>query len=235
MRIAVFSDIHGNYYAFKEVLKKADQEGVEHILILGDIVGYYYSPQKILKSLSQWSIDIIKGNHENILESLVLDPSLSESVRLKYGSGHNEALKKLTQNQLNYLFNLPHSKSVIIDGISFQMNHGTPWNQNEYLYPDADIKKMNQCNSKDHDFVLMGHTHYSFTYKCNDSILINPGSVGQSREEGGYAYWALVDTKDKSYCINKTKYNTKLLVEEVNCVDPEISYNLNILLRNNNE
>ena len=65
--------------------------------------------------------------------------------------------------------------------------------------------------------------------------MINPGSVGQSREEGGYAYWALVDTKDKSYCINKTKYNTKLLVEEVNCVDPEISYNLNILLRNNNE
>ena len=31
MRIAVFSDIHGNYYAFKEVLKKADQEGVKHI------------------------------------------------------------------------------------------------------------------------------------------------------------------------------------------------------------
>ena len=65
--------------------------------------------------------------------------------------------------------------------------------------------------------------------------MINPGSVGQSREEGGYANWALVDTKDKSYFINKTKYNTKSLIEEVNCIDPEISYNLKILSRDKNE
>ena len=34
MKVAVISDIHGNYDALVEVLKKAKIEGVEHLLIL---------------------------------------------------------------------------------------------------------------------------------------------------------------------------------------------------------
>ena len=86
MKVAVLSDIHGNYDAFKEVLKKAEQEGVKHLLILGDIVGYYYSPQKILKSLSDWSFDMIKGNHEDILGSLISNPSLNSMSFLRCSS-----------------------------------------------------------------------------------------------------------------------------------------------------
>ncbi len=59
MKIAVISDIHGNYDALVAVLKKAKTEGVEHLLVLGDIVGYYYHPDKILKALSEWSFDMI--------------------------------------------------------------------------------------------------------------------------------------------------------------------------------
>ena len=119
MKVAVLSDIHGNYDAFKEVLKKAEQEGVKHLLILGDIVGYYYSPQKILKSLSDWSFDMIKGNHEDILGSLILNPSLRESIRLKYGSGHHYAINKLDNKTIKSLISLPSKKTVIIEGVSF--------------------------------------------------------------------------------------------------------------------
>ena len=107
MKIAVISDIHGNCDALVEVLKKAKKEKVEHLLILGDIVGYYYHPDKILELLSEWSFDMIKGNHENILEDLIANPSLSETIRLKYGSGHQEAINKLTSRQLDFLGGLP--------------------------------------------------------------------------------------------------------------------------------
>ena len=36
MKIAVISDIHGNYDALVAVLEKAKTEGVEHLLVLGD-------------------------------------------------------------------------------------------------------------------------------------------------------------------------------------------------------
>ena len=82
MKVAVISDIHGNFDALVVVLEKAKSENVTHLLILGDIVGYYYHPEKIMDLLSQWSFDIIKGNHEKILEDLMIDSSLNES----YGS-----------------------------------------------------------------------------------------------------------------------------------------------------
>ena len=62
-------------------------------MILGDIVGYYYHPDKILELLSEWSCDMIKGNHEQILEDLIVRSMLDESIRLKYGSGHKEAIE----------------------------------------------------------------------------------------------------------------------------------------------
>lgn len=231
MKIAIISDIHGNYDALVAVLKKAKTEGVEHLLVLGDIVGYYYHPDKILKALSDWSFDMIKGNHENILANLYDDSSLSESIQIKYGSGHKKALEKLDEKTLSFLFCLPSKKTVIIDNLSFELNHGTPWDAEEYLYPDAPKVKILRCNSSQHDFVLMGHTHYSFTYQCKHSIIINPGSVGQSRENGGFAYWSLVDTKDKSYKLIKTPYDCSDLLEEIKIIDSKNIYLSKILNR----
>ena len=119
MKIAVISDIHGNYDALVEVLKKAKKEKIEHLLILGDIVGYYYHPDKILDLLSDWNFDMIKGNHENILEDLIANPLLGETTRLKYGSGHNEAINKLTDKQLDFLKGLPETKSVQFDEVLY--------------------------------------------------------------------------------------------------------------------
>mgnify|MGYP001188504222 FL=1 len=118
MKIAVISDIHGNYDALVAVLKKAKMEGVQHLLVLGDIVGYYYHPDKILEALSEWSFDIVKGNHEYILEGLIANPSLGESIRLKYGRGHQAAIDKLSSQQLDFLRDLPETKSVQFDDTS---------------------------------------------------------------------------------------------------------------------
>jgi predicted phosphodiesterase len=65
--------------------------------------------------------------------------------------------------------------------------HGAPWDNNQYLYPDSTAQLLNQCNDPDANFVLIGHSHYSFGCKTRDSILLNAGSVGQSRKNGGIA------------------------------------------------
>ena len=231
MKIGIISDVHGNYDALTEVLNKAKKEGVQYLLLLGDIVGYYYHPDKIFNALADWNFDMIKGNHENILENLYSDPSISESIRLKYGSGHKKALEKLDEKTLSFLFCLPSKKTILIDKVSFELNHGTPWNPDEYLYPDSSKEKINRCDSKDYDFVLMGHTHYAFSYKCEHSIIINPGSVGQSREKGGVAYWSIVDTKDKSYELIKTPYDNSELLKEIKIIDSDNKYLSDILKR----
>lgn len=231
MKVGIISDIHGNHYALAEVLKAAAKQGVEKLLFLGDIVGYYYHPEKCLKMLSDWPHEIIKGNHEEILQDLYNNKIDSETVKGKYGSAHNLALNNLDEKTLKWLFNLPIQKSVTIDGISFQMNHGSPWSIDEYIYPDAPVEKLDECNSDDHDFVLIGHTHYQFSFQCKKSMLINCGSVGQSRQKGGIANWAIADTKDKSIEMKATPYDTSELLNEIQKIDPDFDYLSKVLTR----
>ena len=232
MKIAVISDIHGNYDALVEVLKKAKKEKVEHLLVLGDIVGYYYHPDKILNLLSDWSFDMIKGNHENILEDLIANPSLGETTRLKYGSGHNEAINKLTNQQLGFLSSLPETKSVQFDEVSILMCHGSPWSNDFYIYPDCENETLLKCDSKEHDFVLIGHSHYAFAIKNANSILINPGSIGQSRQTGGMAGWAIINTINRCFQLLTTEYNVENLVSEVQEKDSDVDYLSAVLKRN---
>jgi putative phosphoesterase len=232
MKIAIISDIHGNYDALFQVLEKAKKEGVEHLLVLGDIVGYYYHPDKILQALSEWSCDIIKGNHEQILENLIENPSLGESIRLKYGSGHQEAVAKLSANQLDFLKNLPETKSVEFSGISLLMSHGSPWSNDFYIYPDCTADIVKKCDSKTHDFVLIGHSHYAFAIKNSHSILINPGSVGQSRQTGSKASWCIINTENGCFQMFSTDYNAKVLLSEIAEKDADIEYLTKVLRRN---
>ena len=232
MKIAVISDIHGNYDALVAVLKKAKNEGVEHLLVLGDIVGYYYHPDKILNALSQWSCDIIKGNHEHILEDLIANPLLGDAIRLKYGSGHKDAIEKLSSQQLDFLRDLPETKSVQFDETSLLMSHGSPWSNDYYIYPDCENDIILKCDSETHDFVLIGHSHYAFAVKNKNSVLINPGSVGQSRQTGGKASWCIINTENGCFQMLSTDYSVAKLIQEISEKDSEIEYLTKVLIRN---
>ncbi len=231
MIIAVISDIHGNHYALNQVLILAKKYGVEKLLVLGDIVGYYYYPDKVIALLREWPIEIIKGNHENTLQDLYECKVDNEEIKRKYGSGHELALTKLSDTELNWLFHLPEQLSVHCDGVSFQLNHGSPMQPNIYLYPDTGIEILEQCNSNIHDFVLIGHSHYSFSYRCKHSTLINSGSVGQSRQKGGIANWLLINTENKCYQVMATPYDVSSLVDDVRLIDPDFEYGYSVLIR----
>ena len=231
MKIAVLSDIHGNKYALKEVLDEVSHHQIEKVFVLGDCVGYYYYPDEVLEMLSPWEPEMIQGNHEKLLMQLKNKEIDSNALKSKYGSGHVIALEKLSEKQLEYLLSKPFSSSVIIDGVSFQLNHGSPWDYDTYLYPDTDESILEKCNSIEHDFVLVGHSHYAFSYTCNNSILINVGSVGQSRSKGGIADWVIIDTSTRQVEFKKTAYSTESLMRDVEKFDSGNSYNLSILSR----
>jgi predicted phosphodiesterase len=111
------------------------------------------------------------------------------------------------------------------------MSHGSPWSNDYYIYPDCDQEIIEKCDSKVHDFVLIGHSHYSFAVKSTNSILINPGSVGQSRQAGGKASWSIINTKNSCFQMFSTEYNIENLLREVEEKDPEIIYLAKVLKR----
>ena len=232
MKIGVLSDIHGNHYALEAVLELASKEKVEKILVLGDIVGYYYYPDRVLKMLNQWDCLMIKGNHETIIEQLLAGKIQEADVRKKYGSGHKYAMEKLNTKELDWITMLPDRNMVSIDGVNFLMCHGAPWDANFYLYPDTDRKVLGRCGEYGADIVLTGHSHYSFVAPVKNGMLVNAGSVGQSRSMGGVAFWTLINTANKSIEIKTCPYNTADLIKAIENTDPDIPYLKNILSRN---
>ncbi|MBC7617219.1 MAG: metallophosphoesterase family protein [Pedobacter sp.] len=231
MKVAVLSDIHGNHYALSAVLDSAKKNGVSQLLILGDIVGYYYYPEIVLELLSEWQYKVIKGNHEDLLLDLLENRIDRESLIKKYGKGHQEALRKLDKKTIDWLVSLPDHQSVVVDGVLFQLNHGSPWDSNTYLYPDTKSEILAQCDSERYDFVLIGHSHYAFTCILKNSILLNPGSVGQSRDKGGIANWAIVNTKNRCLELKSTPYDVSELILDVERLDPDLKYSKEVLLR----
>ena len=50
MRVAVLSDIHGNWRALEAVLDDLDRQGVDEILSLGDTIGYGPEPAEVVRA-----------------------------------------------------------------------------------------------------------------------------------------------------------------------------------------
>ena len=65
MRLALFSDIHGNLEAFKQVLLDISrQRDIAGCYFLGDAISYGPEPDACVKLLQKEQIPCILGNHE---------------------------------------------------------------------------------------------------------------------------------------------------------------------------
>ena len=231
MKIAVLSDIHGNYLALDVVLKEVREFGVTRLFVLGDLVGYYYHPDKVIKLLNEWPLDIIQGNHEGFLKRAVKDAEFLHQIHRKYGSGINMAIKKLTDLQIKELTKLPWKKIIRIDDLSIVLSHGAPWERDYYVYPDSDRCILERCCVQEAEYIFLGHTHYPFVFRNDRCTVINVGSVGQARNQGGIASWALLDTVRRKVELKTTQYDTTPLVNEVKLIDPHVPYLYKVLLR----
>ena len=233
MRIAILSDIHANSIALERVLNDVRRFSVEYLMILGDIIGYYYWPDKVLDLLCSFtSVDLIAGNHEHMLKSIIDGQDKINQIISKYGSGINMAIEKLTVNQQNYLINQPSERQLNIDGCKIFVCHGSPFDNNQYVYPDAPHSLLQRCALSDFDFVFMGHTHYPFCFQDNSTMLINPGSVGQPRDIGKLASYVIIDTQNKSTIFRRVAFDIKPIIKECEKHDPNLQYLKKVLTRN---
>ena len=217
MRIAFISDIHGNYDAFKAVLKDIKKLKVDKVYCLGDIVNYYYEPHKCINILIKKKIKSIKGNHENILFE-TLDNNKKKNYYSKiYGHSINVNIEKLKRKHIIFLKKLKKRIIIKIKDIKIILAHGSPWSLNTYIYPNFKNKIKNSLRKYRADYIFLGHTHIPMNIKINKKTsIINPGSVGQPRNKCNNACWAIFDTKNREINFIETKYKKKKLIQNIN-------------------
>lgn len=232
MRIGLLSDIHANAHGLEAVLKSAKKKKVEKLICCGDYVGYYFEPDRVMSLMSDWDWVGISGNHELMLSDWLKGKN-QKQIRCKYGSGVSIAANKLSNEVSSQLCQMPKVLKLNILNYKLLLCHGSPWDGDAYIYPDAPKEVVNRMFSHNYDFdiLLFGHTHYPVKWEQDKKIIINPGSVGQPRDYNPSSSWVLWDTVDNSFNFYREKYEVNAVVEMCERFNPEISYLKDVLVR----
>lgn len=231
MKLALLGDIHGNHLALQAALAAAASSGAEKLLVTGDLVGYYHYPLNVLELLRPWDSYVVRGNHEDMLGVARSDPAFLTQVDARYGSGLRIAIEQLDTQQIDELCGLPHPLELVIDGCRILLCHGTPWDNDLYVYPDAKPELLERCAVQEFDLVVLGHTHYPMCHQIGGTLLVNPGSVGQPRNRKPGAHWALFDTESREVTLRCEAYDAGSVIAESRRRHPDIPYLAEVLER----
>ena len=191
MKIAVFSDIHGNLQALNTVLEQIRAKNADLTVFLGDIFQRGNQETECLELLKSNGITCIKGNCElYAAHGVDIDPDV-EYLRDYYDG----VRKKLTAAQMQFLRQMPLFYETVIYGHKIFFSHFL-FSDIHSAYPFYQLSDMNNgifdraCGSEDimkYDLIVIGHSHRNF-------VKGNVVSVSASGLEG--ASYLLIDVSE---------------------------------------
>lgn len=193
MKIAVFSDVHGNLKALKAVFEQIKEQNADLTVFLGDIFQRGNEEIECLELLKDSGIICLKGNCELYAEHGVdVDPDV-EHLRAYYDG----IRKKLTDEQMRFIRQMPLFCEKECNGHIIRFSHFLFLDTDE-AYPFLPLSSLKNgvfdkaCESEDvnkYDLVVIGHSHQNF-------VKGNVVSVSASGLEG--ASYLLIEANDDS-------------------------------------
>lgn len=216
MRVGLISDIHGNEVALDAVLE--DMPSVDTLVCAGDIVGYNPCHAGCVKAVRERSIPTVMGNHDR---AVVGDDSFEFNSQA--GAGVRHARETLGQSQIEWLRALPDERTVCDGRVT--LVHGHPHDPDRYTFPD----EFGPDLLEEADVLVLGHTHIQHHAVFEEGIVVNPGSVGQPRDDDPRAAYAVLDLDAMSVTEHRTQYDIDRVVDAVR--DTELPLRIGTRLR----
>ncbi len=182
-KMAVISDIHGNYYALKAALEDIAQRNVDCICCLGDSIAIGHQGNEVIEALRGVNnLHIISGNHEYAVIAARLElsaPKGHENERLH----HEWVAKDLTEANFNYINNLSRDAIIEHESLTFKLVHYPYDNELNYISFNEGLP---EYLSYDEDYVLHGHDHLGNDNELKDkkgTCFLNPTALGCSHDD----------------------------------------------------
>jgi len=230
MRLGLIADIHGNHIAFRAVLQTLLDES-DQILFLGDLCGYYPFVNECLSLWDKARIIGIRGNHDQVFIDC-MNRGTKPDVRYdaKYGSALKRSLDVLDPSIALFFDGLPISHRISMEGVAIEMYHGSPWDSlHGRVYPN--FSEWDRFNFIQSDVIVLGHTHYPLVKHHRNTLIVNPGSVGQPRDKSGSACCAVLDIKSASVKHFRIPFDSQRLIDDAQKNNPELPYLVEVLTR----
>lgn len=221
MKLAIISDIHGNYPALLAVLKDATENNVDNFIFAGDYIFDLPYPNEVTDLIRNLkNAYVIKGNKESYLKKLLTEDQNNwnydqmGAVYQTYRELKSENFLYLTNlNEYSYV-SLPfHGKIYVTHYIKdiFGEQKKTdcsssrfkkymkkkPFTHEQFLdYVNhilKDEKIQDIISEIDATVIVCGHSHLQWHAYCGSKLIINPGSCGQPLDSNVMASYSILE------------------------------------------
>ena len=190
-RLVLLGDVHGNLQALEAVIEHAKEQGASVFLCTGDLVGYGAEPEAVVKLVQERGMLTVAGNFDLKTLRTLPDPDRTvggKRMAFTWTSAH------LSDGAKSFLRNLPRELRFRLQGKRFLIAHGSPDSMDEHLGPETPKKRLKElARVAKADVVIMGHSHRPFTRSVDETLFINPGSVGRQDDGDPRAAYAILD------------------------------------------
>ncbi len=204
MKIAIISDVHANLAA----LNAFPEAFCDALWCVGDLVDYGPRPHEVIQKIRN-RIDLtVCGNHDYAAGSAT-DPQCSPPFRRLAAETLRYTQQICTAEDLEFLRTLPVCQRVTVAATRFYVVHAIPTNPLfGYCAMDSDRWEW-EVNGIESDVLVVGHTHTPFVRAVGNTVIVNPGSLGQpktGRPFACYAVWedGTVSLKEYEYPVDET-------------------------------
>lgn len=191
MRIGVLSDVHANLPALRAVLDELARRDVQRLLVAGDLVGYGGQPDECVALLAEAGAECVLGNHD----LFVLDRLPADRFPAYARQSADVHRSILSADARSFLESLP---TTLRTG-RIVMTHGSLDSPEEYVLRESRARELLARLPEEApgaDVLVLGHTHQPWLVDAATGTiparrasapsraarLLNPGSVGQSRQ-----------------------------------------------------
>jgi predicted phosphodiesterase len=188
VRYGVLSDVHGNLFALRAAVDRLRREGVDGWLCAGDVVGYGPQPNECVDLLAELGARCVAGNHELLVLGWLPESRAGRLAR-ETTPWTRAALRG---DSRAWLAALPLTLRVPW----LTMAHGSLADPQQYVtQPAQAAEQLREAGSR---LLVLGHTHRPWLFHETAGtlppapdrmtplpagrVLLNPGSVGQSRQ-----------------------------------------------------
>ena len=179
MQLAILSDIHGNLVALETVLGELERRAIDRAICLGDVASSGPQPHEVLHRLKGLDWPIVQGN---------TDAGLVHPERYQGDDPFYRKIDEidawceaqLTGSDKDFLRTFqPVIEMSLGPGVQFLGFHGSPRSYDEIIAattPDTLIAEI--FGDLRQQIFAGGHTHQQMLRRYQDTLLLNPGSVG---------------------------------------------------------
>jgi predicted phosphodiesterase len=177
MRLGLISDIHGNLLALEAVLAELEREELDRLVCLGDVVAGPRANEALAR-IRDLGCPVIMGNWDAWSVDGMPKPTTPVEEKL-YGIGAYWA-ERLGDDDRDFIRGFVPRVEVEIDsGPTVLCFHGSPNSFDDWIVattPEDEVAAM--LVGFRAPVLVGGHTHLQMVRRYEDTLFVNPGSVG---------------------------------------------------------